>query len=185
MKKGLLYGAIGLLVIIFVFYCVTLTNYHFSVEGAWHELERNEHGIIIAPNGRDDGTAYIIHEDGSISFAIAYHTDIIVLYKDFVIYPTNLNINEIPSIDEYHFSKVKNYNVYNMWLGLVSNPNVEYTKYDKKYEYDTKQHVINLDKYSNSSKLKGLKLFSKGYESVELLLLDDNQNEVQLKKRIK
>lgn len=150
---------LGLSVMGFIFYFST--NYHLMLDGAWKELEKKENGIVLAPYGREEGTAYVIYPDGRIFFAFAPHTDIFVYYKDFTVYPTNLNINNKPSKQQIHLAEVEGY-YYHLMLGFLTNPQVEYL-FNSAYKPGvpkSKKDVARLfhaDEQSNDSRLKGVR----------------------------
>lgn len=146
MKKVISIGFV-IFILVFIFF---FTRYHLNLDGAWAELEEEWEGEVIAPNSKEDNTAILIDKDGSIFLGFSIHTDIVIFYHDFTIYPTKLNVYNLPNQDECYFSKVKGYGAnYEMYFILVSNPDVDkisFGSYDKR--------LIPLEEYVKSNELK-------------------------------
>lgn len=183
--KKLFLAIIALLVILISGIVVfTIQHYHTSTLGALSELKGQTDGQVLSLS--DDTLALIIHEDGYISIAYSEALYTAGLYKDFDIYPSQLNVYDINGENDIPYTNSPK--KAGLSFGLVKSEDIEYSIREMRLVNENATKVLNLDEYLDNPELKDISLwyvysnFAPGSSVNELYFLDKNKEEVQLQK---
>lgn len=159
------------------------SQYHLTVGGSWSELEHKWDGEVVAPYSKEDGMAILLDKKGNLYIGMAYHTDVLVFYHDFTIYPTNLNVYNVPKDNEYYTSKVRGYGAnYEMYIGMISDSKVKNTLTNSKTLETI--NLFSLEKQVSSDlkqQLKEIKIFNSSYKITDELIFTVNNKRMTLK----
>lgn len=156
MKKILLWLS-GAAVIFLIVYLVT--GYHTTPSGAFEELQQSTDSKLIPTV--DEGQVILIDENGALSIALMITERrflVNTLYRDFEIFPTNLNVFDADLDRTIAFL-----NAPKGWehtYGLVKSKEVEYLESPGALEFEDALKVYPLTDYMNNSNAEDIILWS-------------------------
>jgi hypothetical protein len=138
-----------------------ITHYHTTQQGALKELIEKVDGQVIPLSSHN--YTFVIHKNGGLSIAHSYVFYPLGWYKDFTVYPSELNVYE--AIDKHDMAYAIFPHHLAICFGYTTNPNVQYAVYlpkknaEKHIREDGAIGVISLADYIDDPKAKNIKLW--------------------------
>ncbi|PAQ13460.1 hypothetical protein CD798_15335 [Bacillaceae bacterium SAOS 7] len=186
MKKAMIVMAIFLVALVSFIW----QNYHRTVQGALEELAEETEGYILPLS--DSTLALIMEEDGHVSVATSKIIYPFGWYKDFVIHPIDLNINDVKKENEIAYAHVPK--TEDVTCGLIKNEHVAYVVANESYLQTPKElndnamKVFSLKDYFDDPQLQDMKLWysyllGEGSTMDELFFLDSQKKVIPIEEK--
>lgn len=145
-------GLTSLVIGIVIYYSV---NYHTTPEGALKELRQKTTAEVLPLP--DNTVALLVEKDGTVSIASMNVLRPFWLYKDFTVYPTELNLYKANYENEVPYTVGPGSIKYT--VGLIKNEKIGYTAYGSSVQNDNVTNVFSVHDHLDNPALSNVKLW--------------------------